>query len=223
MQNPFHPPPSEFSKALRFMLASFDSNTPASEMPAVEDAVMHEVIAWLERGDQAAARRIVERLAPLVRGIAFQKLPRAWMVEDAVQSTLASVFHSLDTFDARVPLSAWAVHIAKNVCSNVLRSWRRRTVFSAAEMDVEHLHEFEYDEAGPSLDAEIMAREELRMVLQCVAQLDAKDRLVVVMLFITDCPAAEVGRRIGLSAGAVRVRACRIRSALREGLASHGV
>lgn len=200
------------------MLATFDSTTPAPVPDSSDDEVMQAVVAWRDQGDQVAACWIVELVSPLVRGIAYKMLPRAWMVEDAVQNTLAGIFKSLDTFDARIPLGAWAVHLARNVCSNLLRSWQRRALVLPMEADAANLHDLELGDSRPALDDEIMAREELRMVLHRIAQLEATDRLIVNMLLMGDCPTADVSRATGLSAGAVRVRACRIRAGLREGL-----
>lgn len=200
------------------MLATFDSTTPGPERASSDDEVMQAVVAWRDEGDQAAARRIVALVSPLVRSVAYQMLPRAWMAEDAVQDTLAGLFKSLDRFDARIPLGAWAVHLARNACSNLLRSWHRRAIALPVEADARSLSDAEDGAGRPTLDEKIMAREELRMVLHLIGRLGATDRLIVNMLLMGDCSAEDAGRATGLSAGAARARACRIRAGLREGL-----
>ena len=153
-----------------------------------------------------------------MQGIALRSLPRAWMAEDAVQMTLVKVFRSLDTFDPRVPLSAWAVLIMKNVCSNILRGWRRRSVFSAAEMDCDQLQDLERGDGRPSLDDTLMARDELSAVMRRIGSMGEIDRLLISLLFMAGTSAEDAGRQTGLNAGTVRVRASRIRTALRADL-----
>ena len=194
-------------------------NPPANfGAPVLEDAVTEAVRAWRDDGDQEAARQIVGHLAPLVRGIASQRLPRPWMVEDAVQNTLSNVFGALDTFDARVPLSAWTVFIAKNVCANILRSWKRCLVFASSEMGIENLQDVESGEHLPTLDNAIAAREDLRRIMRCIADMDEMDRFLVGLLCLGGGSAAEAADQTGLRPGAVRVRAYRIRAMLRASL-----
>ena len=192
------------------MIASFEG-LPASV--ARDDAVL--IAAWRAQTDEAAARRIVERLLPLVRGVALRCLPRPWMVDDAVQNTLGNVFRSLDSFDQRVPLSAWAVRLAKNACVDILRSWRRRLVSSFAELGSDEPDEHPRAMRTPSLDDVIGAREELRCVFRRVAAMDDTDRSIAALVLIEGISSREAAERIGLTAVAVRLRAFRIRAALR--------
>ena len=176
------------------------------------------IIAWRDHGDEAAAVWIVRHLTPLMQGIALRSLPRPWMAEDAVQMTLVKVFRSLESFDSRVPLSAWAVLLMKQVCANLLRGWRRRAVFSTAEMECEQMQDIERGDDRVSLHDTVMAREELRAVLHHIDGLATTDRLLISLMFMSDASAEDMGCHLGLSAGAVRVRACRLRSALRASL-----
>ena len=140
------------------------------------------------------------------------------MVDDAVQNTLANVFRSLDTFDQRVPLSAWAVCLAKNVCADFLRAWQRRTIFSSAELGLDHPHDLDRGNHLPSLDDAIVAREDVRHILRRVAALDKTDQLVASLVLMGGSSAQAAADCTGLSAGAIRVRAFRIRSSLRASL-----
>ena len=200
------------------MIASFESTTGLPQRETPEDPLLMAMIAWRDHGDEAAAREIVQQLAPLVRSIAFQRLPLGWMVDDAVQNTMANLFRSIHSFDPRVPLSAWTVCLAKNVCSNIMRGWRRRTVFSSADLGIDELHQFDSGERSPSLDEAIMAREELRHIARRAAGMEETDRLVINLLLVGGSSGEDVSARTGLSTGAVRVRAFRLRSALRESL-----
>ena len=199
------------------MIACLEHLTPGPVIAGDDPATSALMVAWRDHGDEAAARQIVLQMTPLVRSIASRVLPRPWMVDDAVQNTLAKVFRSLEHFDQRIPLSAWTVCIAKNACSNILRSWRRRAVFCAAEMGLDDAQDVEHGDHSHSLCDTIMAREDLQALFCRIAGMAEKDRQIVSLLFLDGCPAIDVARTMGMTPGAVRVRAFRIRSALREG------
>ena len=198
------------------MIACLEHLTPGPVIAGDDPATSALMVAWRDHADEAAAQKLVSQMTPLVRGIASRVLPRPWMVDDAVQNTLAKMFRSLEHFDQRIPLSAWTVCIAKNTCSNILRSWRRRAVFCAAEMGLDDAQDAEHADHSLSLCDTIMAREDLQALFCRIADMAAKDRQIVSLLFMDGCSATDAARTTGMSPGAVRVRAFRIRSALRE-------
>lgn len=195
------------------MIASFEILNAAAGDDEQEKLT---VAAWRDGGEEAAARRLVAQLTPLVRGVALRCLPRPWMVDDAVQNALTKVFHSLERFDHRVPLTAWAVIVAKNVCADLLRSWQRRAVISSSELGIERLEDYENGDLLPTLGEGIMAREELRNAFHHIATMEETDRKVAELVFMGSCSSGDAARQTGLSPGAIRLRIFRIRRALRD-------
>ena len=176
------------------------------------DPLLSAVIAWRDHCDQASAEEIVKELTPLLHRIARSYLSCPWLAEDAVQMAWMKLFRSLETFDAAVPFSAWAVLVLKNICSNLLRGLRRRP-----QVPMEELVGSETEFVDPvSLRTDLIsAREILKRTWHTISLLPDQDRFIVNSLIFDELAAEEVARRTGLSAGAVRVRACRIRSQLR--------
>lgn len=168
---------------------------------------------WRDRRDQDAALRLVREISPLMHGVALRSLPFSWMAEDAVQTAWLKFFRSLESFDARTPLSAWAVMIVKRVCWNMRRGLARQ---SAMAFDDVADPEIEIAAATMPFDDQQDSRDVLHHVLEAVSHLSLTDRVIVHSFLLNDVPAAEVARRTGLNAGAVRTRACRIRSHLRS-------
>lgn len=172
--------------------------------------------AWLDARDQHAATELVDFLSPFIHRVAGRVLPRPWMVDEAVQATLAKVFRSLERFDFRIPLSAWAVRLAKNECANILRPWQRRAVFIATDADLQ-------DEAaapGITLDRRLIARDELRRVFRGLRALPALDQAIASLVLLGGCSSDDAAAQTGLSSGAVRLRVFRIREALRSSLSA---
>lgn len=195
---------------------------PADDIPSRADARdcnLAAMLGWREHRDESAAAWLVNHLTPLMHGIALRSLPRPWMAEDAVQLAWIKLFRSLDTFDGRIPLSAWAVLLTKNECANLLRSWQRRAAISGADVTADQAADPETAGASPCVTDAVIAREDLTCVMHCIATLPELDRLIVRLLFMSNGSADDAAHETGLSAGAVRARVCRIRSALRASVA----
>lgn len=176
------------------------------------DRAFEALTGWRDRGDQSAASRLVHELSPLMHHVAARSLPFPWMAEDAVQTAWMKFFRSLDSFDPRTPLAAWVVLILKRVCANALRGLSRQRLVAFDELP-EPVSEVA---AAMPVEDQQESREILNRVLDAISRLPVTDRVIVDSLLLDDLPAAEVARRTGLKAGAVRTRACRIRSHLRS-------
>lgn len=183
-----------------------------------DDQALTAMLAWRDHRDDNAALWLVEQFTPLLYSIALRTLPRPCMVDDAVQTAWMKFFRHLDRFDPRIPLSAWAVCVVKSVCSNVIRSWRRRQVFIASDLGADDLGHFQANlSSAPAADT-LIAREDLRRIVRRIGKLANTDQLIVSQLFMGDATTHDVAALTGLSTGAIRVRACRIRHALRKEL-----
>lgn len=183
-----------------------------SNSSAKTDPSLDAMLGWRDRRDQTAAMRLVRELSPQMHRVALRSLPVAWMAEDAVQTAWMKLFRSLDSFDPRVPVSAWALMIVNRVCWNLRRGLQRQRMVAWDD-----LPEPEIELAVATLPTEERPdhREMLRQVMAEVARLSHTDRLIVNSFLLDDQPAAEVARRTGLNVGAVRTRACRLRTRLR--------
>lgn len=189
--------------------------------PGGDDAVRRAQTAWREHRDESAASWLVSHLTPLLHSIALRSLPQPWMAEDAVQTMWMNLFRSLEAFDGRVPFSAWAVCLLKNVCANVRRSWHRRAgLFPSGTDGGDRLDDRERSSFTPPLGDVLMAREDLRSVIRRIRRLPESDRAIVDVIFMGSGSAQDAAARTGLTPGAVRVRAHRIRAELRAVLAA---
>lgn len=149
------------------------------------------------RGDADAYRRVLEGLAPLLRGLAKRGFARCGLgpeeVEDVVQETMLALHLKRQTWDERQPLLPWVRAIAHNKLVDNLRRRGRQ-------------QEVPIDEFSPALaiDAEPAASAGLDAG-RMLAHLSARQRDIVRAISIEGASAAEVGRRLGMTEGAVRV------------------
>ncbi len=149
------------------------------------------------KGDDEAYRRLLVLVAAWLRlvasrGLAAAGRPRA-DCEDIVQETLLAMHLKRDTWDETQPLQPWLRAIARHKLVDHLR---RRGFTDHIDIDdhAETLAAPEAAEEGSALDAR-----------QMLAGLPDRQRRIVEGISIEGQSAREVGVRLGLSEGAVRV------------------
>lgn len=159
-------------------------------------------------GDDEAYRRLLMQVAVWLRGVARRGLIAAGRQaddsEDIVQETLLAMHLKRDTWDERQPLEPWLRAIARHKLVDHLR---RRGV--ANHIDIEDLAETlaapTDDTAGSTADARHL-----------LASLPERQRHIVEGVSMEGQSAREVGIRLGMSEGAVRVALHRALKALAD-------
>lgn len=131
--------------------------------------------------------------------------------EDAVQDTLLFAAQGLDSFRGEGSLEGFLARCVARACRRLSRGQKNDA--AAHDSDVE----LPSAEASPEAHA---AEAELGAALtRLLLGLEPRDRAVLLLAELDGYTAAEIGERLGLSAGAVRTRLTRCRQRLREGLA----
>ena len=147
-------------------------------------------------GDDEAYRRLLGEVALWLRGIARRGLVRAGLGvedgEDIVQDTLLAMHLKRDTWDDSQALEPWLRAIAHHKLVDHLR---RRGFREHVDIEdhAETLAAPEKDDEG-SVDA--------RQMLQALPE---RQRTIVEAISIEGYNAKDVGERLGMSEGAVRV------------------
>jgi len=148
------------------------------------------------RGDAGSYHRLLRELVPHLRGVARRSLARhGWGpedLEDVVQETLLALHLKRNTWDENQPLLSWIRAIARNkMIDNVRRRSRQ------AHLPLDDFSEWlagDPESESDSIDAQ-----------RLVARLEGREREIVVAISIKGESAREVGRRLGMTEGAVRV------------------
>jgi RNA polymerase sigma-70 factor (ECF subfamily) len=193
---------------------------------------------WLldrvRQGDATARRQLLDRHRPRLRRAVARRLDRRLAARvdpsDVVQDTLAEADRRLDDYAARRPLPfyPWLRQLADERLAVLYRrhvTAQRRTVAREERLAVSLSHESvlaltERLADRGSRPGSRVVREELRQRVQAaLEQLPERDREVLVLRHLEQRPTAEVARLVGVSEGAVRVRAVRALARLRELLA----
>jgi len=178
-------------------------------------------LAWVERRDEGAARRLMRLLHPLVAGIARRHLPFQPDIEDVVQETWMRVFSHLPRWSPMRPLEPWVARIAINVCLKKLRTRRRRPLLLWSELSPAEQEAAHGLQVG-SLAGGMMPEDGLELLHRLLDTLDAKDRQIITLLHLEERPLGEAAALLGANKTLLKVRAFRARAKLRAALEKLG-
>lgn len=175
------------------------------------------------RGDQEAARRLVEHLHPLVMQIVRSHLPVRSAEDDLAQDVFVKLLTRLDQYQPRpdVPFTHWASRLAVRTCLDALRAERRRPEVRWTDLPEEQARWLDYlgSDADPPQASEASAARELVQLL--LGQLSPEDRLVLTLLDLEERSVKDISALTGWSTALVKVRAFRARHRLRRLAQTH--
>ena len=164
-----------------------------------------EILTAAERNEAQcnhAIEEIARRFKPLVIKY-WQKTGRTIEYAEFLQEVFSRLFGSIGALrDAR----AFPGFLRRIVVGAAADYWRlRKQEGEAYGLDIDELHE--------AFDADLVTALAIRTVLE---RLPEHERVVMELSFLEDRGSADVGRRLGISAGAVRVTKSRAIKHLRD-------
>jgi RNA polymerase sigma-70 factor, ECF subfamily len=177
-------------------------------MPEVnEEALMKAYVA----GDAGAFERLFRSLAPAVHGFFVRSVGRGSAAEDMLQTTFLKIHAARASWRGGDRLRPWVFTIA----ARVRVDWLRRNGRADAEVDEDCA------EAPASADPGEAAASEERAdrVRGALDRLPEPQRLVVHLHRFEGLSFAEIGRALGITEGAAKLRAFRGYERLRSLLA----
>lgn len=175
-----------------------------------------ELLDGVRRGNQAAARSLVEALHPLVRKIVRAHLPRRVAEEDLSQEVYLKMFSRLEQFRGEMPLTHWVSRIAVTTCIDHLRYQQRRPEMRWADLSENEAQVLDAVLTGSDGEdaTDTLAAKEL--VGRLLEQLSPADRSVITLLDLEQKSVAEISQLTGWGTSMIKVRAFRARRKLRK-------
>ena len=174
--------------------------TPTAEHDPVRAALADPVV--LARMAAAAGAVLRARLAHLMA------TERAAQIQVAVNDAAVLALRCVDRYNPSAgDPAAWLAGFARNAARDIARTYQLQAARFGPCPELDDLAADTNDPSGPMADAESMAAR--------LAGLPPRDREILVLKYADGLEFAEIGRRLGMSAGAVRVRVCRAIKQLR--------
>ncbi|HEX8100170.1 MAG TPA: sigma-70 family RNA polymerase sigma factor [Actinomycetota bacterium] len=181
------------------------SPEPAS---AQGQSVSPELVAACRRGDPRSFEEVVRRTYRHVYTQALRLVGDSKEAEDVAQDAYVRAWRGLDGFRGEAQFETWLYRIVANAAMNHLRKRRRFGDLMAEPED------------GPPVEIASPARTEdeavdRRRLEEALEGLPLSLRTVVVLKDVYGLSCREIGDRIGVSEGAVKVRLHRARRRLK--------
>lgn len=188
--------------------------TKAMTVGTEDDAAL---LLAVRGGDDAAFDRLMFRYQAKLRGMCWNYLHDADLVDDILQDTFCNVLESHNRIDAEFNVSSWMHRIAANLCIDELRRRTRRsqTHVAGAAFESELLAVLDDDRRGRPEDA-LELKTVRAMVRAAIDSLPARQRDVLIMRDVRRMSEAEVALSLGLTTGAVQGMLHRARETFRE-------
>jgi RNA polymerase sigma-70 factor, ECF subfamily len=178
-------------------------------MPA--EAFNSTYVQKLAQGDQDTARHFLESFDGLLTLKLRSRLRSKHAVEDIRQETYARVFLALKTkngINRPERLGAFVHSVCNHVLLEFYRSDRRTQPFPADD--------FEPPDRRGDIETSLVNKERTRQLAALVANLPAKDREILRLLFYDECDKDEICRKLNVDRGYLRVLIHRATSKLRR-------
>jgi len=166
-----------------------------------------------QRGDTAAYEEIVQRYQQVAFRTAYVITGSAADAEEAAQDGFVKAYRALGSFRSGAEPKPWLLKIVANEARNRVRSAGRRH-----HLELRLVERFRPGDAAPSPEAETVAAEDTRRLLDLVNGLSDEDRLVITSRYLLELSGEETAAALGIPEGTVKSRLSRALARLRATL-----
>lgn len=178
------------------------------------------LLARARRGEAAAFEAVVRAYERRVWGLCWKLTLDAELARDVTQEAFLRLYEQFGRYDPARPFEPWFLTLVTNLALNARAKARLRRAASldAPAPDGEARPEPPDPTATPAAQGAALD-EQRRAIRAAVAALPPMYGGVVALHYLEGLGVKEIGERLGMPVGTVKIRLHRARSALREKLA----
>lgn len=174
-----------------------------------------DLVLKARQGDVDAYAELVRRYSEIAFRTAYLITRDAAEAEDAAQEAFVKAYYALDRFRIEAPFRPWLLRIVANEARNRrTRTSRQASLRLRASDSSQGLGQIL---ASP--EAETLAAEQRRMLLDAIESLREDDRVVIIYRYFLELSEAEIAEVLGCARGTVKSRLSRALARLRQRLA----
>ncbi|KUK46939.1 MAG: RNA polymerase ECF-type sigma factor [Anaerolinea thermophila] len=161
-------------------------------------------------GDDDAFTDIVEHYQSHVYNLCYRMLGIPQEAEDAAQECFIRAYRYIKRYDQSRPFATWLLSIAAHYC---IDQQRKRHLLA---IDLDEIIEFGIMDDSPDPEKLITNNEKSDMVQKHLAELPAKDRMVLILRYWYEFSENEISEALDISTSAVKSRLHRARQHMAE-------
>ena len=193
---------------------------PLQCSPESDAALIDRAVA----GDEWAYQVLFRRHRDRVRALVHRCAGNVDEAEDLVQLVFIKAFLGLPGFRGQAAFTTWLTRIAMNVCTNYLRSLKKRRVWLSEVNDAEPALQARWrasPDEGP--DAVLARKERRRIVIEGIRALPERQREAVSLHYLMERSYDEIVEQLQVPMGTLKVWLYRGRHELRREVERLGV
>lgn len=175
-------------------------------------------VAEARAGDANAFCLLVERHSGHVFRLAFRITGTEEDAEDVVQETFLRVYRQLRKFDSRSSFGTWVYRIAANCSLDLIRSRKRRAAPQGLESGDANEPARSLPATSPSPERMVLSAEIQKLMAAALEELSPMERTAFMLRHHEGMPIEEIGRALGVHAGAAKHSVFRAVQKLRRAL-----
>lgn len=164
----------------------------------------------VKAGDVARMGLLFERYHRELFGFLYHMSRDAHASEDLVQTVFYRMLKYRHTFTGEGSFRSWMYHLARNVLTDAAQKARRSAHHDDVSAYAERIG------GGLQADEALLNEQELALLETALAKLSAEHREVLVLSRYQELKYEEIGRVLGISEGAVKVRVHRAMNELKK-------
>jgi RNA polymerase sigma-70 factor, ECF subfamily len=166
------------------------------------------VVETILAGNAQAYALLVERYSPRLFGLAFHLSGDYDTASDLVQDTFITAYNCLDRLRRPAAFISWASTILRNKSRNLARR------NPASVLSLDSLMEAGFEPASPTAPESEFDEDDTRRVMECVAELPAKYREILLLRHSEDLSYKEIAALSDESLSTITARLHQARKAL---------
>ena len=160
--------------------------------------------------------QVMEFYMPMVYRIAFSRLKNREEAEDITQDVFLRLYRANPVFDGEEHRKAWLIRCAVNRANSVASSARFRHRASAEGAEgLENTDDSEGESTADLTSQSFEQAQRRSSVLDAVAKLPEKYRVVIHLFYFEDMPIAQISRALGTKDSTIKSQLSRARALLK--------
>ncbi len=176
-----------------------------------------EIKKYIEKaqdGDQVAFTFLLDFYWNEVYGFMLKRTENETDAEDITIETFSKAFDKIAKYNPEFQFNTWLIAIAKNVHIDLLR--KKKSALFIDITDEEDQQAYNVADTTPSAEDELIAKQNLSSLLECIRQLKPKYQEVIQLRFFQELSYQEIADQLGEPLNNVKVKLLRAKKLLAE-------